>query len=486
MKKRVAAGGRFPTPINLPRRGFLVGGLSALGLAAWQHTAIAQAGGVAPPRFVFVYTPCGREPSWRTDTPGANFTLAPTLQMFEPYRTRMAMLDGVTIVNFDYGVFNSHLAGVCTMLSGRVPLKKMGDFQGGIPASSQRTFDHLLADRIGTMSPIRNIVLGGLDANNDAGSQQVSYTGPDQPEPPIHAPDKAFAALFAGAASTPLPGDAVARQAWEKEVLGIGQSQTAIVKRLLGQRELQQLQTYESNLNDAFQRVSNPATFMPLPKGCSNIDFAQLQAGLASPEYEGLSTQQHQITHDLQSRTLAAALACGRTRVATYVMASHLGSMTVPGGKPADPKLAGTPFAGAHHLHDDNAFDHYRAFDTYYGRRIKFLLDELDKYPEGNGTVLDNTIVVWSTEIGWTPQEHDHERHFVILFGGVPGKKLKMGQYLKIPYDMGASRVEGLANPKNRRLHEVLLTIAQSIGVTDLQDFADPKYNHGPVNELLA
>jgi hypothetical protein len=30
------------------------------------------------------------------------------------------------------------------------------------------------------------------------------------------------------------------------------------------------------------------------------------------------------------------------------------------------------------------------------------------------------------------------------------------------------------------------LTIAQSMGVTDLQDFADPKYNHGPVNELLA
>jgi hypothetical protein len=41
-------------------------------------------------------------------------------------------------------------------------------------------------------------------------------------------------------------------------------------------------------------------------------------------------------------------------------------------------------------------------------------------------------------------------------------------------------------NSKNRRLHEVLLTIAQAMGVTDLQDFADPKYTHGPVAELLA
>ena len=40
--------------------------------------------------------------------------------------------------------------------------------------------------------------------------------------------------------------------------------------------------------------------------------------------------------------------------------------------------------------------------NLFEGARIKFLLDELDKYPEGNGTVLDNTIVVWSTDISWT------------------------------------------------------------------------------------
>jgi hypothetical protein len=470
--------------LNMPRRGFLAGGLSALGLAAWQHRAIAQTN-VAPPRFIFVYTPCGREPSWRTDTPGPSFTLAPTLQMLEPYRSRMALLDGFTIVNFDYAVFNSHLAGVCTMLGGRVPLKKVGDFQGGIPASAQRTFDQQLADRIGTSTPIRNIVLGGLDKNNDAGSQQISYTAPDQPELPIHEPDRAFAALFAGASSMPTAGDLVKRQAWEKQVLGLSQNQAAIAKRLLGQRELEQLQAYEANLADAFARVGSPST-LAQPMACTSPSLQQFQSGLAAAEYQGLSTQDYQVAHDLQSRTLAAAMACGRTRVATYVMVSHLGSMTVPGSRPADPKLAGTPFAGAHHLHDDSAFTHYQAFDTYYGKRIKFLLDELDKYPEGNGTVLDNTIVVWSTEIGWTPLEHDHERHFIVLFGGVPGKKLKMGQYLKIPYDMGASRVEGLANPKNRRMHEVLLTIAQAMGVTDMQDFGDPKYTHGPVAELLS
>jgi len=236
-----------------------------------------------------------------------------------------------------------------------------------------------------------------------------------------------------------------------------------------------QLEAYEANLNDAFQRVSDPNSFEPSIPECTQ-ELGVFRAGLSGAD--------HQLQHDLQSRILAAALACDRTRVAVYVMGSHLGSMTVPGSLPIDPNRTGA-FAGAHHVHDASALDHYRAFDRYYGDRIRFLLEELDRYPEGTGTVLDNTILVWSTEIGWDPLEHDHERHPVFMFGNVPGAALRMGQYHKIPYDMGASRVEGLANPQNRRIHELWLTIAQSLGITDLSDFADPLYNHGPLEQLL-
>jgi hypothetical protein len=50
-----------------------------------------------------------------------------------------------------------------------------------------------------------------------------------------------------------------------------------------------------------------------------------------------------------------------------------------------------------------------------------------------------------------------------------------------LPFDVGASREERLANPQNRRLHEVLLTIAHATGVEDLTDFADTEYNQGLV-----
>ena len=455
---------------TLLRAGF--GGLGALGLAAWHQRATAQAGGLAPHRFVFVYTPAGREPSWRTDTPGTNFTLGETMTMFEPYRDRMCLLDGFTTVNFGYEI-NAHWGAAHCLLGGKPPLNKGGDSGGNLSAGSQRSFDNLLADRIGTRSPVRSIVLGGLDKNNENGSLAISWTGPDQPQLPLHETDKAFSALFAGGA-VPVPTnpqDVEARrllQGWEAGILGLAQGQTQSFKSRLGREELIHLQAYESNLDEAFQRVVSGDPEMPFvpPAVCNTLTPEQLA--------EGLSTNNYQRHHDLQSRTLAAALACGRTQVAVLVMAGIRDSMTVPGG------------AGGHHHHDDSAVDHYRAFDRYYGDRIKFLLDELDSYPEGEGTVLDNTIVVWTSDISWTPIEHDHDRHPIYLFGGLPGGKLKMGQYVKVPYDPGADRVVALANPQNRRLHEVLLTIAGAMGIDDLDDFADPEYVQGPVSQLLA
>ncbi len=459
---------------SFKRRTFLRAGFAAagaMGLVAWKQQAIAQSEGLAPARFLFLYTPSGREPSWRTDTPGPSYTLGPTMQMFEPYKSKLSIIDGLTVVKFDYGNFNSHFAGSVCMLGGKEPQRIGTQANEGVPASVQRTFDHLMGDRIGTETPVRNIVVGGLDTDNEAGVQSISWSAPMQVETPIHDPARAFAALFAGGAPTPLPTDPAQtealrlRQEWEKEILGLTQLNTASFKSRLGSQEAQQLQAYEANLANTLQQLqSNPTNPVALPAACSSLNYDNLMAGLSTDDF-----QRH---HDLQSRILAAGLACGRTRVAAYSMAGINGSMTVPGTE------------RQHHFHDDDAVEHYKAFDLYYGDRIKFLLDELASYPEGDGSVLDHTIIVWSTEIGWTPSEHDHERHPVYLLGGLPNKKLRMGEYIKLPY-VGANREDGLNNPNNRRLHELLLTIAEQMGVTDLADFADPAFVQGPLSEVL-
>jgi Protein of unknown function (DUF1552) len=461
----------------MKRRNFLQGavGGSALGLLANRLQARAD-GAPAKPRFIFVYTPCGREPSWRTGTVGSKFTLGQTMAMFEPYKSRTAIMDGFTTVNFGYHI-NAHWGPLHTMLGGWAPLRLPGDAGGALSTGAQRSFDHLLADRLGRYSPVRNIVLGGRDRNNGNNSLMCSWIAPKTGQVPIHEPDQAFAALFGNSGSGSISQSRDAREIeralkWEKEVLGLSRSHLTSFKRGLGKPEREQLLAYENHLSEVYQRVVSETPEM-IAKQIQNGPSCKV------PTFDALvdavpNHEEYQQHHDLQSSILAAALACGRTQIGVYVMAGIGSPMTLPGTK------------HNHHNHDDSAIDHYRAFDMYYGDRIKFLLDELAKYPEGDGTLLDNTIVVWTTDIGWTPLEHDQDNIPIYLFGGLPGRKLKMGQYVRAPYDdAGKDRIKALANPKNRRLHEILLTLAHAVGIEKIEGFADPKYVQGLVTDLL-
>lgn len=462
----------------MKRRSFLHAALGSSVVSLLSSRLAAAAEASVLPRFVFIYTPAGRHPSWRTEAETTRaFKLGPTMTMFEPYRDKLCLLDGFTLLNFGYQ-FNSHYGGLHSMLSGRALRRRPGDEGGALSVASQRTFDHLLADRIGGRTPVRNIVIGGRDRDNGNGTNQLiaSWTAPATPNHPIHDPDRAFAALFgAGDDETDaaLRDPEAARRAHrlEQRVLGLSREQLASFKHRLGRHEQLQLGAYETHLHELADQVAREA-----PVLSRNLHHAVCKRPRLSDLTAGLDdSDQYAQHHDLQSRILAAALACGRTAVATYVMAGLACRMTVPGT------------THQHHHHDDAAHDHYRAFDRYYGQRVKFLLDELAKYPEGTGSVLDHTVVLWTTDIAWTPNEHDHKYHPIYLFGGLPGGRLRMGQYLKVPYDDGGGdRTKALANPTNRRLHEVLLTLGAAIGQRSFDGFADPKYTRGPVDELLA
>jgi len=448
-------------------------GTTTLGLAATRLGATARAQGIARPRFIFIYTPSGREPSWRTGTAGPDFKLSDGMNVFAPYRKKMCLFEGFTVPNFGYHL-NAHWASLHCLLGGKAPLQRSGNSGGGLSEGSQRTFDHLIADRIGKNDPVKNIVVGGLDRDNDNGSLLASWSGPKQPQHPNHDPAQVFKTLFSGASNAPLPNDTAAiearkrARAWERDVLGLSREQTSVFRAKLGHAEKIQLEAYESHLEGTFKQVQGDGPEISnIVAQCPVTTYEALSANIPS-------TQNFARQHDLQSRVLAAALACGRTSVGTFVMAGIRSGMTVPGG------------AGGHHHHDDGAINHYKAFDAYYNARVKFLLDELSKYPEGDGTVLDNTVIVWTSDIAWTPVEHDHDNMPITMFGGVPGGKLKMGQYIKAPYNsFGNNRIAALASPTNRRLHEIYLTVASAMGITDLDGFADPKFVQGPVKELL-
>jgi len=74
---------------------------------------------------------------------------------------------------------------------------------------------------------------------------------------------------------------------------------------------------------------------------------------------------------------------------------------------------------------------HLTKIYTWYSERVAHFLDKFASYPEGNGTLLDNTLVVWGGEIG-KGNNHSFDKVPFVL-AGAAGGALQTGRYLQAP-----------------------------------------------------
>jgi hypothetical protein len=149
---------------------------------------------------------------------------------------------------------------------------------------------------------------------------------------------------------------------------------------------------------------------------------------------------------------MVMAMACDLTRVASLQCSAS---------------VSGTRFSwlghqsGHHdlsHLGDDDQtmLTQIAEVNTWYAQQLLYLLDKLAAVPEGDGTMLDNTLVVWGNELSRGNSHGNHPVPFV--FAGGAGGSIETGRYL----DFGDT-------PHNR----MLVSICHAMGLTDTQSFGD-------------
>ena len=125
------------------------------------------------------------------------------------------------------------------------------------------------------------------------------------------------------------------------------------------------------------------------------------------------------------------ALDCDLTRVGTiqYGRAGATHQLTWLGDEfEVDAHIAGDGTIGIHGLAHNEADPAARANLTichrWYAGEMAYLLDKLEAIPEGDGTMLDHTLVVWMNEMG-TGGTHGLERTPWVLAGNVDGVRLR-------------------------------------------------------------
>ncbi len=455
--------------LRFTRRHLLRGSLAATAALPLLDARRAVGQNAAPIRLVVFATPNGTRNSlfWPTGTE-TNFQLNQITAPLEPYKSKLTFLKGIrlndSLQNGALGgtLGSEHARGTGGMLTAR-PLNSGSEFESfGNTTSgwgSGQSIDQYLAEQLNPPTTFKSLQLG-VHVRDTEVRARIAYAASNQPIPPREDPKDVFNALF-GAAMPSMPGtsDPALERLWaqRKSVFDLTNAETNRVMRLVGAEDRLKLEAHLTAMRDVEQRLVGTPGGGPAPGAtCTPPTLAEVDLGV---------DEQYVEAGKLQMDLAAAALACDQTRILTlqwsYAESEHLFQFL--------------GFSGNHHVisHDfaqsGTNFQAYNAIQTWYAEQLAYFLGKLASYQEGDGTLLDNTLLLWATEIGESTQ-HDLTMMPYVLAGSAGGA-ISAGRLLDFSQNL-------------RDNNQMLISMAHALGATDLTEFGDASGAMGPLPGL--
>lgn len=388
---------------------------SLLGVLGSGAARAAEAG-VFPKRFVVFFMPNGTNPLTWFPTPGATeseFTLQPLHAPLAAFQQQLVLLRGVHLKAPAKGPGEPHQAGMGALLTGKA--LQEGTFVGGDGSlagwADGQSVDQRIADVIGTTTARKSLELG-VRVNGSQVRHRLSYTGAAQPLPPMTDPSQVFQQLFANLALDPSEAAAVRKR--RRSVIDAAQAQMGLVRQKVSIADRTRLDLHVDHLRQLEKQIW---TVTELGGACSIPETPPL-LNAGSEDMMGVVTR-------LQIEQLVMALACDITRVASLQVSSAANNIRFPFlYSYADDHVLS--HAGAS---DTTSIDEWAMRQSWYASQFAYMLALMDAVPEGDGTLLDNTLVLFGSELG-QGSSHAHTDIPFMLAGGAGGA-LKGGRYLQ-------------------------------------------------------
>jgi Protein of unknown function (DUF1552) len=414
---------------RLSRRWFMGGGAaagSALALFPWLSATAAP----AAPRILLFFTPHGTVwDQWRPSGGETDFELSPILEPLAAHRERMVIVDGVELkVGTDYYIPHTYtmpLLWTGSPIDTSTAEFCREDHGQCFGWNTGVSVDQFIASQlVGTQTPYSSIELG-LGCGGLHPATRMIYTAPAMPRSPLDSPELAFSTLFGGVDPDDLQAEKDARR------------RSSVLDRVVadfGERRAQLSPSDQARLDahgDSIRELELTLTAV--------CDAPAAPVGVDS-----------QTAIDRQSDLIASALGCGLSRVASMQVRIADNDNTLYPWVGLD--------TGGHHTlsHDSSAGTQATLALLYrwYAERFAYLLDRLAATPDADGrSVLDNTLVIWGSELG---QAWNHDIGNVpFVFAGATDL-LRGGRYLS-----GSTIEHG----------RVLVSACHAMGLTDVTQY---------------
>lgn len=409
-------------------RGALLGSAVAIGLPALEiflnSSGTAYAGGDAlPKRFGIFFWGNGTLPDrWVPAGSGPTWEPSATLKPLAAVKDQITVVSGMKVYT---GNTVPHGSGPVGMLSGAPFLPNDTE------TFAEPSVDQVIASAVGQDTRFKS-----LEVAVQPGGASLSFNGPHSNNPPESSPAAFFKRVFVDGfvmpGSMPAPDP---RLPLRKSILDGVMDEAAALQMKLGGADKARLEQHLDGIRALEKQIEKLEQNPPSLAACA-VPKAPLEA---YPDVEGRPPLS-EISRAMVD-IMVMALACDQTRVFSHWFSSPVDNLLYPAAT-----------AGHHQLtHDEpGAQPMVHNILLYIMSEFAYMVDALQKVPEGQGTLLDHCAVLATSDCSYG-KSHSIEEYPILIAGSCNGALVPGVHY---------------RSPSSENTSKVLLTLARAMGMT--------------------
>jgi hypothetical protein len=398
------------------------------------HPRLAHAGGNAPIRFgVFFWGGGIPHSGWVPSTTGYDWELPQCLTPFENVKSMVTLVTGTQHRNSSPGHIPARGIALSNSHDPDTSIEGVGTWRG--QSHPEPSIDSIVADAWVGETPFTSVEIGicrkGPYASNSSWKSGGQTYNRHEPSPQV-----LFDRLFSmGIDDNADPNILGASVDMNRSMLDAVMDDASDLEKRLGAADKARMEQHLDGLRAIENRLQNWMTSCTVPDAPQQADFG-----------DGGTSEQKQDKAELMSGLLATALACDLTRVFSYEFSATQ----------SEAVYWEVDSSAEHHTgvtHPDDEGDEQKAIIGFIMQNFAYLAEQLAAMPEpaGAGNVLDNTLIVGTSEHA-SAGSHDYSDHPLILVGGAGGA-INAGLHWADP------------NPGAFNAPKVLLTAIRAVGV---------------------
>jgi len=370
-------------------------------------------------RFGAIYFPHGViQANWNPVAEGAGYEITPILQPIKPFYDKVTVVSKLRhALAYGSGATANHNRAASAFLSG-------AEAKTGAQPHLGVTIDQVIAKKLGQDTPLPSLELAIEGASVNCGDglscsyrDTISWQSDTSPLPMQNNPQVVFERLFGDGNDL---GQRKARRQQSLSLLDSVLGEASSLQQKLPAADRARMDQYLTDVREIERRIQKAGEQVS-----DDLELPPAPAGVPTDVEEHIK-----LMYDLQVLAWQTEI----TRVSTFQVAHELSNTVY-----AKSTIRDAFHILSHHSNITENKERFTVLNRYHVGLFAYFLDKLQKTPDGDGTLLDHSLVLYGSGLG-DGNQHDHTDLPVLVAGGASGRH-QGGRHIRTAKDTPMSNL---------------------------------------------